>query len=112
MTFPTTLRDALAAAGLGGGPVEARIVAGGDISTAWQVTCDDGTDVIVKTFGTVSEGASRPPPGLYEVEAEGLIALRTIGGVRTPDVLAVTATCLVLERLHPPDDEDTRFWAR
>ena len=112
MTHPTALRDALLAAGLGAEPCDARVVAGGDISTAWQVTCGDGRTVIVKTFGNVTEGVSVPPAGLYEVEAEGLAALRTIGGVRTPDVLAVTATCLVLERLDTPADDDTRFWTR
>lgn len=110
MTHPTVLRDALA--GLGRAPVAARVVAGGDISTAWQVTCDDGRTVIVKTFGTVTEAASAPPNGLYQTEADGLVALRTIGGVRTPDVLAVTATCIVLEELDTPADDDTTFWTR
>lgn len=112
MTHPTALRDALVAADLGAEPLDVRVIAGGDISTAWQVICRDGRSVIVKTFGSVTDGWSAPPDGLYDVEAEGLVALRTIGGVRTPDVLAVTPACLVLEQLDAPAEDDTRFWMR
>jgi fructosamine-3-kinase len=112
MTEPTALRDALVAAGLGDEPVDTRLIGGGDISTAWQVTCRDGTAVVIKTFGKVTEGIAEPPTGLYEVEAEGLIALRTVGGVRTPDVLAVTGSSLVLERLDTAPVDDATFWAR
>jgi fructosamine-3-kinase len=112
MTHPTVLRDALAAAGLRDEPLDARVIAGGDISTAWQVTCPGGRTVIVKTFGNPNDGIADPPTGLYDVEAAGLVALRTIGGVRTPDVLAVTATALVLEHLRSAPDDDLAFWAR
>ncbi len=111
MTEPTVLRDALAAAGLAGEPVDAQVIAGGDISTAWRVTCGSRT-VIVKTFGSVADGLAPAPAGLYDVEAAGLVALRTIGGVRTPDVLGVTAGALVLELLTTAPDDDARFWAR
>ncbi|HKN99735.1 MAG TPA: fructosamine kinase family protein [Pseudonocardiaceae bacterium] len=112
MTLPAVVRDAVTAAGLGA-VVDARVAAGGDISTAWLVTCRDGATVVVKTFGRPDDGVTVPPPGLYGCEAEGLAALRTIGGVRTPDVLAVTGSAIVLERLAaaPPDD-DPAFWAR
>jgi fructosamine-3-kinase len=112
MTHPTVLRDALAAADLAGEPLDAQVIAGGDISTAWQVTCRDGSRVIVKTFGSVTDGIAPPPTGLYEVEAAGLVALRRIGGVRTPDVLGVTTGALVLEQLAAAPVDDTRFWAR
>ncbi|HEX5403610.1 MAG TPA: fructosamine kinase family protein [Pseudonocardiaceae bacterium] len=112
MTAPTVLLDALVAAGLGGQPVDAQVVAGGDISTAWRVTCKNGVTVIVKTFGQPTDAVGAPPPGLYEQEAEGLIALRTVGGVRTPDVLAVTTTSLVLERLDTAPEGDMTFWVR
>jgi fructosamine-3-kinase len=110
VTHPVVVRDAVAAAGLGA-VVDARVVAGGDISTAWLVTCQDGVPVVVKTFGPPAGGVATPPAGLYECEAEGLAALRTVGGVRTPDVLAVTAAAIVLERLATAPDDDA-FWAR
>lgn len=112
MTHPTVVRDAVTAAGLGA-VLDARVIAGGDISTAWLVSCHDGDPVVVKTFGRPDGDVTTPPRGLYECEAQGLRALRTVGGVRTPDVLAVTGSSIVLERLAtaPPDDEQ-KFWAR
>lgn len=112
MTVPTALRDALVAAGLGDDPIDAQLMGGGDISTAWRVTCKDGTVVVVKTFGQATGEISVPPDGLYEREAEGLTALRTIGGVRTPDVLAATRSALVLEQLDTAPEDDMAFWAR
>ena len=113
MTEPTALRDALAAAGLGDDAIDARVLGGGDISTAWQVTCKDGSVVVVKTFGRATEnGAEDPPDGMYEQEAESLDALRTVGGVRTPAVLAATPAALVLEQLEAAPDDDPVFWAR
>jgi fructosamine-3-kinase len=112
MTHPTVVCDAVTAAGLGV-VLDARVIAGGDISTAWLVTCHDGVTVVVKTFGRPDDGITTPPPGLYQGEAEGLAALRTIGGVRTPDVLAVTGAAIVLEPLGTaPADDDPAFWAR
>jgi fructosamine-3-kinase len=112
VTAPTVLREALVAAGLGGDPLDAQVIAGGDISTAWQVTCKNGQTVIIKTFGQPTDAVGAPPPGLYDMEAEGLVALRTVGGVRTPDVLAVTSASLVLERLDAAPEDDTTFWVR
>ncbi|HVV23386.1 MAG TPA: fructosamine kinase family protein [Pseudonocardiaceae bacterium] len=111
MTEATALRDALAAAGLDDEPIDVRITGGGDISTAWRVTCKDCT-VVIKTFGRPADGNATPPHGMYEGEADGLNALRTIGGVRTPDVLAVTPSALVMEELEPAPDDDPVFWAR
>jgi fructosamine-3-kinase len=113
MTEPAALRDALVAVGLGDDVIDARIMGGGDISTAWQVTCKDGTVVVIKTFGRAADDhVAIPPDGMYESEAEGLDALRTIGGVRTPTVFAATPTALVLEQLETAPDDDPVFWAR
>jgi fructosamine-3-kinase len=112
MTEPAALQEALAAAGIVDDPIDTHVIGGGDISTAWQVTCKGGEVVVIKTFGKVTEGMAAPPSGLYEAEAEGLVALRTVGGVRTPDVLAVTSLSLVLERLDTAPLDDTAFWAR
>lgn len=113
MAPPAALREGLIAAGLGADPLDARLIAGGDISSAWQVTCENGTTVVVKTFGKADEPTEADAPrGLYETEADGLVALRTIGGVRTPDVLAVTTSALVLERLDSAPADDSRFWVR
>jgi fructosamine-3-kinase len=121
MTQPTALRSALAAANVVG-PIQVEPFGGGDISTAWQVTAQDGSAVIVKTFGRapgevanhlVGGGVTgEMPEALYELEAEGLDALRTVGGVRTPDVLAATDSALVLELLDPQPVDDDGFWAR
>jgi fructosamine-3-kinase len=112
MTRPAALREALVAAGLGAAAVDARLIAGGDISSAWHVTCANGTTVVVKTFGKDGDGQAEPPSGLYAVEANGLRALRDIGGVRTPDVLAATERFLVLERLDTAPSDDSTFWVR
>jgi fructosamine-3-kinase len=121
MSQPTALWSALAAANVAD-PVRVEAIGGGDISTAWQVTGRDGTSVVVKTFGRPPGGAADHlaagvrvgdiPADLYEVEAEGLDALRRLGGVRTPDVLAVTGTALVLELLDPVSAADDAFWVR
>lgn len=111
MTEPV-LRDALVAAGLGDDPVDAHVMAAGDISTAWRVSCPDGSVVIIKTFGRADDVVAPPPPGLYDIEAEGLRALREVGGVRTPTVLAVTPIALVLEQLEPAPGDEPDFWAR
>lgn len=112
MTQPGALREALVAAGLRADDIDARLIAGGDISSAWQVTCADGVTVIVKMFGKEADGHAEPPPGLYRVEADGLRALRRIGGVRTPDVLAAAERFLVLERLNAAPPDDMTFWVR
>jgi fructosamine-3-kinase len=122
MTQPTSLRSALAAANVPDDSIQVEAFGGGDISTAWRATSRDGTSVVIKTFGRppganddgLAGGvvAGEIPADLYELEAEGLNALRTPGGVRTPDVLAVTDTALVLELLEPAPETDDGFWAR
>ena len=64
-----------------------------------------GTTVFVKAF------AEPPSDDAFEAEAEGLAALRTLGGVTTPEVLVVTPEVLVLEALRPRP-ADAGFWER
>lgn len=47
---------------------------------------------------------------MFATEAEGLQALRELGGISTPDVLAVNPHLLVLQALEPRPDDDRRFW--
>ncbi|MBO9554937.1 fructosamine kinase family protein [Cellulomonas sp.] len=48
---------------------------------------------------------------IFDAEADGLRALRELGGVRTPDVHLVTPDLLVLEALQPRTDTP-EFWER
>ncbi|MET9249672.1 fructosamine kinase family protein [Nonomuraea sp. NPDC003709] len=83
--------------------VSAEAAGGGVVALAGLATLRDGSRVFAKTLRT-------PVPGLFEVEAEGLRALRELGGVTTPEVLAATPGLLVLEPLPPRRDGDERFW--
>lgn len=85
-------------AGLGGEPVR---LTGGVVNTVWLVRGPE-RDVVLKT-------ASDAPPGLFEVEAEGLAVLRR-HGLRTPDVLEVGDDWLLLEALTPRLPETDAFW--
>jgi fructosamine-3-kinase len=49
---------------------------------------------------------------MFAAEAEGLHMLRELGGVATPDVLAVSPELLVLQAMEPRPDDDARFWER
>lgn len=101
MTDLDLLRERVSATGRGVAAVaEAR---GGVIATAGLLTLDDGSRVFAKTL-------RGPGSDLFAVEAEGLRALRE-RGVRTPDVLDVTADLLVLAPMRPPVQDD-RYWER
>jgi fructosamine-3-kinase len=78
---------------------------GGLAATAGLARRGDGSSVFVKAFDEArSEDA-------FAAEAEGLAALRTLGGIATPDVVVASPDLLVLEVLHPrPRDE--AFWER
>ncbi|MCC9312264.1 fructosamine kinase family protein [Kitasatospora sp. RB6PN24] len=77
---------------------------GGVANSAWLVQLAGGGRVVVK-------GGPASPPGLFQVEAEGLATLREVGRLRTPEVIAVTDSSLVLEALEPELPADTdRFW--
>lgn len=64
-------------------------VAGGGIAEAYRVETTDGL-----VFAKCIRNA---PPGLFEREAAGLIALREAGAMAVPEVLAVQDSGLVLE---------------
>ncbi|WP_394326775.1 fructosamine kinase family protein, partial [Thermobifida halotolerans] len=68
-------------------------------------TLSDGSEVFAKTLTPV------PGPDLFEVEAEGLAALRDLGGVATPEAVRVAPDVLVLRALRPRPDTP-RFWER
>jgi fructosamine-3-kinase len=76
------------------GVVDARRVGGGDINEAWRVTLPDGRRAFVKT----RPGAA---PGEYAAEADGLRWLAEPGTLRTPRVLEVADSHLVLEWIEP-----------
>lgn len=105
MTDPTSLLLArLHAAGLSD-VVAVEPADGGQAATAGLARRADGTPLFVKAF------AEAPSDDTFTAEAEGLIALRTLGGVATPEVVLVTPDLLVLETLHPRPD-DGAFWER
>lgn len=98
------LRRRLAAAGLDG-VASLRPVEGGVAAVARIAELSDGSRVFVKTL------AEAPGDDLFPVEAEGLAALRDLGGVATPEVLLVTPEILVLRALRPRPDTPG-FWER
>lgn len=78
---------------------------GGLAATAALARRADGTSVFVKGFDEA------PSDDAFAAEAEGLTALRTLGGVTTPEVILADPGLLVLEALAPrPRDE--AFWER
>ncbi|MEO3797574.1 fructosamine kinase family protein [Nonomuraea sp. B10E15] len=83
--------------------VAAEAAQGGVVALAGLATLRDGSRVFAKTLRA-------DVLDLFEVEAEGLHVLRAMGGVTTPEVLAVTPRLLVLEPLPPRRDDDGRFW--
>lgn len=78
---------------------------GGQAALAGHARRADGSEVFAKGFVTA------PAPDVLALEAEGLAALRTLGGARTPDVLHVDAELLVLAPLRPRP-ADPAFWER
>jgi fructosamine-3-kinase len=69
-------------------------VGGGCIADASRVDLVDGRTVFAKS-------AAGLPPGLLDVEAEGLRWLGEVPGVPVPAVVAATADCLVLDWIAP-----------
>ncbi|HEX6421423.1 MAG TPA: fructosamine kinase family protein [Acidimicrobiales bacterium] len=82
------------AAALGRRVARTAPVAGGSISDAHRADLVGGGTVLAKA-------AAGLPPGLLEVEAEGLAWLAEVPGVRVPAVLARTPDVLVLEWVEP-----------
>ncbi|MCC2334966.1 fructosamine kinase family protein [Cellulomonas wangsupingiae] len=77
--------------------------AGGQAAVAGLARRADGTSVFAKGF------VDAPSDDAFAAEAEGLDALRTLGGATTPDVVIVGPDLLVLEALRPRPD-DPAFW--
>ncbi len=98
------LLSELGVLGLEKGITSIRRLSGGYVADAWLVTYADGTRVAGKTL-------SGAPADLFRVEAEGLAALREIGHLRTPAVLAVTDRLLLLEALEARDDSQGAWGA-
>ncbi len=88
-----TVRAELGAA-LGASVAEVRALSGGDVNDAWRVTLSDGRAVFVKTH----EDAEAD---MFPLEAEGLAWLAEANAIRTPRVLAASASLLALELIEP-----------
>ena len=78
---------------------------GGLAATAGLASRTDGTTMFVKAF------AEPPSDDAFATEAEGLAALRLLGGVETPEVLLASRDLLVLSVLRPRPASAT-FWER
>ena len=98
------LRRELRALGLKRDVASIRRLSGGYVADVWLVTYADGIRVVGKTV----TGA---PADMFRAEAEGLAALRAIGRLQTPDVLAVTDQLLLLEALTARDDSESSWEA-
>lgn len=71
------------------------LTSGGLAAIAGVARRHDGSSLFVKTF------LDPPSDDVFAVEAEGLEALRELGGIATPDVVAVDHELLVLSMLAP-----------
>jgi fructosamine-3-kinase len=105
MPDPTSLmRERLHSAGITD-IVSIEPVTGGLAAMAAIARRADGASLFVKTF------AEPPSEDAFVAEADGLEALRTLGGVATPDVTLAGRDLLVLSVLTPrPGTED--FWGQ
>ncbi|HEU4328732.1 MAG TPA: fructosamine kinase family protein [Roseiflexaceae bacterium] len=82
-----------------------RVPPEGMAALAGLATRRSGASVFVKTF------QQPPADDLFVREAEGLGALREIGGLLTPDIVHVSAEVLVLSALQPRPATPA-FWER
>lgn len=79
------------------------VASGGLAASAGIARRTDGSSLFVKTF------ADPPADDVFTAEAEGLMALRELGGIATPDVVVANDALLVLSMLEArPRVED--FW--
>jgi fructosamine-3-kinase len=103
MNAAPVLLDRLRRAGIDAVRVDE--AAEGMAALAGIATRRSGQAVFAKTF--------LDPPGddIFSAEAEGLSALRELGGMTTPDVILTTRELLVLGALRPRPD-DPAFWER
>lgn len=85
--------------------ISLEVAAEGMAAVAGLATRRSGARVFVKSF------AQAPGDDLFALEAEGLQALRELGGLATPEVLHVSREALILSELQPrPQTPD--FWER
>lgn len=96
------LLERLHAAGLSD-VAEIELATGGLAATAGFARRADGTRLFVKAFDEPTSGNA------FVAEAEGLEALRTLGGMSTPDVVLADDTVLVLSVLEPRP-RSGKFW--
>ena len=94
----------LRALGRADGIASVRRLSGGYVADVWDVGYQDGTRVVGKTVTCA-------PDGLFPAEADSLAALRSVGHVDTPAVLAATGQLLLLEALAPRDDSEASWEA-
>lgn len=94
----------LRALGRADGIASVRRLSGGYVADVWDVGYQDGTRVVGKTVTCA-------PDGLFPAEADSLAALRAVGHVDTPAVLAATGQLLLLEALAPRDDSEASWEA-
>ncbi len=104
MNAPTFLLERLHRAGMRD-VVAVEPAAGGLAALAGIATRRDAPPVFVKAF------ADPPDDGVFAAEAEGLTALRELGGVATPEVIRADRELLVLSLLRPRPSGET-FWER
>jgi fructosamine-3-kinase len=83
--------------------VSVEAVAGGLAAVAGVAALGDGTAVFVKAFEEPADG------DVFGAEAEGLTALRELGGVATPEVIRVGRDLLVLS-VRRPRPRGEGFW--
>lgn len=102
--MPTFLLECLHRAGMRD-VVTVEPAAGGLAALAGIATRRDAPPVFVKAF------TDAPAGDIFAAEAEGLAALRDLGGVATPEVILADRELLVLSVLRPRPRSET-FWER
>ncbi|GIE76968.1 fructosamine kinase [Actinoplanes philippinensis] len=104
MSPTTLLAERLLRAGIRD-VVSVEPVSGGLAAIAGLAVREDAPPVFVKTFDEA------PGADAFVAEADGLAALRDLGGVATPEVVVANHELLVLSLLHPRPHEEA-FWER
>ena len=80
-------------------------MSGGLAALAGTALREDAPSVFVKAFAEAPDGAG----DAFVAEAEGLTALRELGGLATPEVIVANQELLVLSLLEPRPRDET-FW--
>ncbi|MEV4346746.1 fructosamine kinase family protein [Actinoplanes sp. NPDC049596] len=100
--MPGVTAERLARAGIDG-VIRVEPVSGGLAALAGIAVRESAPPVFVKTFADATE------EGAFVAEAEGLAALRDLGGMATPEVIAANDELLVLSLLQPRPAGEA-FW--